>query len=86
MPLYEYRCADCGVFEEWRSIAEVKLPAHCPTCQQPGKRIFSPPVVLNGRLRLRQESSEPQLIQRNLEPKEQRVKSHSGGRPWMIGH
>jgi putative FmdB family regulatory protein len=86
MPLYEYQCEDCGMFEEWRSLSEVDLPFHCPTCQRPGKRIFSPPTVLSGSFRLKHENPEPQLIQRNLEPKQQRVKSHTGGRPWMISH
>ncbi|PSB51150.1 zinc ribbon domain-containing protein, partial [Chroococcidiopsis cubana CCALA 043] len=31
MPLYEFRCDDCGVFDEWRSLAECNNPAHCPT-------------------------------------------------------
>jgi putative FmdB family regulatory protein len=85
MPLYEYRCTtDCGIFEEWRSLAEVSQPSHCPTCNQPAKRIFSPPALLSGSLRLKQENLEPQLIKRDLEPKQARVKSH-GGRPWMIG-
>jgi putative FmdB family regulatory protein len=86
MPLYEYRCQDCGVFEEWRSLSEVSLPSYCPTCQRPGKRIFSPPAVLGGAFRLKQGNPEPQLIQRDLEPQPQRIKSHTGGRPWMISH
>lgn len=86
MPLYEYRCGDCGVFEAWRSLSELDLPFHCPTCNLPGKRIFSPPAVLCGSFRLKQEIREPQLIKRDLEPKQQRVKNHAGGRPWMISH
>jgi putative FmdB family regulatory protein len=86
MPLYEYRCQDCGVFDVWRPIAEVYLPCYCPTCQQPGKRLFSPPVVLSGSLRLKQPRLEPQIVQRDLTPKTQRVTTHSGGRPWMISH
>jgi putative FmdB family regulatory protein len=86
MPLYEYQCIeDCGPFEEWRSLADVALPSHCPTCQQTAKRIFSAPTLLSGSLRLKQESREPQLVQRSIEPKQPRAKSH-GGRPWMIGH
>jgi putative FmdB family regulatory protein len=95
MPLYEFRCDDCGIFEAFRAIAEYNQPANCPTCQQPVKRIFSPPsAILSGSLRLKQENPEPQLIQRDYpsgtlrdrEPKQSRLKEHRGGRPWMIGH
>lgn len=86
MPLYEYRCTtDCGIFEEWRALAEVALPSYCPTCKNPAKRVFSAPGLLGSSLRLKQENPEPQFIKRDLEPKQPRVKSHSG-RPWMIGH
>ena len=33
MPLYEYRCRDCGVsFEELRRMVEADLPIECPSC------------------------------------------------------
>jgi putative FmdB family regulatory protein len=87
MPLYEFRCDDCGIFEAFRAIAEYNQPANCPTCEQPVKRIFSPPsAILSGSLRLKKENSEPQLVQRDRELKQPRVKDHRGGRPWMIGH
>jgi putative FmdB family regulatory protein len=86
MPLYEYRCTkDCGIFEEWRALADTSLPAHCPICQQTAKRVLSAPALLSGSLRLKQENRDPQLVQHSIEPKQPRVKSH-GGRPWMIGH
>ncbi|MBC7971446.1 MAG: zinc ribbon domain-containing protein, partial [Verrucomicrobia bacterium] len=31
MPLYEFKCDDCGVFDQWRPIAECNDPASCPT-------------------------------------------------------
>jgi putative FmdB family regulatory protein len=88
MPLYEFRCADCGLFEEWRSIADCGNPAHCPACTQAAKRIFSSQglISLNGQLRLSKEPAEPKLVKRELAPKEQRVKNHAGGRPWMLTH
>lgn len=86
MPLYEFRCEDCGVFELWRSIVEATAPAHCPDCEVVGRRIFSPPALLSGSLRLKQEQREPHLVQRDREPKTPRVRQHSGSRPWMIGH
>ncbi|MGP1375857.1 MAG: FmdB family zinc ribbon protein [Almyronema sp.] len=86
MPLYEFSCADCGIFDEWRSLATRSDPAYCPSCQTLGKRVFSAPALLSGSVRLKRESPEPQRVQRDLEPQQPRVKSHTGGRPWMIGH
>lgn len=86
MPLYEFNCDGCGIFDVWRSMAESSHPAYCPTCEAPGKRIFSAPTLLSGSLRLKRESPEPKLVQRDPEPKSSRVTDHQGGRPWMIGH
>jgi putative FmdB family regulatory protein len=86
MPLYEFRCEDCGVFEVMRPMAESSDPAHCPSCDTRGKRIFSPPMTLSRTIRLKKVSSEPELVKRDLEPKTPRVQYHSGSRPWMVGH
>ncbi|MBF2000675.1 MAG: zinc ribbon domain-containing protein [Synechococcales cyanobacterium C42_A2020_086] len=87
MPLYEFCCSTCGMFDQWRSMAESSAPAYCPTCQQLGKRIFSPPAVqLSGSLRLKQEAREPRVEKRDAEPATPTFKSHNGGRPWMISH
>ena len=85
MPLYEFRCDGCGVFDSWRSMAESSNPAHCPGCDALGKRIFSPPMTLSTG-RIKKVSAEPELIKRDLETKPPRVQYHSGTRPWMIGH
>jgi len=88
MPLYEFKCSDCGVFDQWRAMAESNDPAVCPECQKPARQIFSAPALLSGSLRLKQESREPQLVQRSAdrEPERPKVNSHAGGRPWMISH
>jgi putative FmdB family regulatory protein len=86
MPLYEFRCDDCGVFDEWRRMAECALPAQCPDCQTPAKRIFSAPALLTGSLRTKRENSSPELVKREKIPAPARVHSHGGGRPWMISH
>lgn len=68
MPLYEFRCEKCGLFEEWRTMAEASNLIVCPTCQNVAKRIFSPPgVMLSSSLRLRQENPQPQIIKRHQE-------------------
>ncbi len=86
MPLYEFRCHDCGVFDLWRSLAESSDPAQCPTCNQTASRIFSPPMLLSGSLRLKTESREPQLVKRDREPEQPKLKSCNDGRPWMVTH
>ncbi len=86
MPLYEFRCNECGTFDQWRTLAECNHPANCPSCQSPAKRIFSPPTILSGSLRLKTENSEPQLVKRDRQPEQPKIKSHTDGRPWMISH
>jgi putative FmdB family regulatory protein len=89
MPLYEFRCKDCGIFDQWRTMTESNHPAHCPSCQQSANRIFSAVgIKLNGSLRLSKTANpEPQLVTKpESDPDRQpKAKSH-GGRPWMISH
>lgn len=89
MPLYEFRCQKCGLFEEWRTMAEVSNPIVCPSCQSAARRIFSPPaVMLSSSLKLRQENLDPELVKRTQERETvtPKYKSNTGGRPWMISH
>jgi putative FmdB family regulatory protein len=86
MPLYEFRCDDCGVFDEWRSLAECNNPANCPSCEEPAKKVFAAPMLLSGSMRLKQENPEPKLVKRDREPETPRLRSHADGRPWMINH
>ena len=90
MPLYDYRCNDCGDFDAWRKLAELKLPMLCPSCESPAKRLFSPPNInLNsGRFPAsRQSSKEPKVVTRkNRETSQAKNQSSNCSRPWMIGH
>src|ERR1700737_4918001 len=40
MPIYEYQCPKCGVFEVTRRITEAPLK-RCPTCKAKVERILS---------------------------------------------
>lgn len=88
MPLYEFKCSQCGGFDQWRSMAESSYPAHCPTCQALATRLISAPMLLNSPLRLSQKANpEPQLVQRTSQDSAKpTLHSHAQGRPWMISH
>ena len=36
MPLYEYRCPQCGPFDHRRAIEEANAPLSCPRVRRPG--------------------------------------------------
>jgi putative FmdB family regulatory protein len=40
MPIYEYRCSNCGIFETMQRITEPALK-RCPTCKGKVERIIS---------------------------------------------
>lgn len=40
MPLYEYRCEKCGIFEKLQKMSDVNLQI-CPTCAGKVERIIS---------------------------------------------
>lgn len=47
MPLYEFRCRDCGSFDRSFTMAEVPAAAECPACsatsrRQPGGAFIRP--------------------------------------------
>lgn len=90
MPLYEYKCDSCGMFEQWRTLAEVGTLMLCPTCQSVAKRVFSPPSVnLNaGSLIRGEQAKEPRLVKpvRDREPATARYQQQRNGRPWMVSH
>ncbi|ALU39191.1 hypothetical protein AS188_04835 [Kocuria flava] len=43
MPLYEYRCPACGVFEALRSMGAAGAEQACPGCGAPARRLMSAP-------------------------------------------
>lgn len=53
MPTYEFRCGDCGCFEETRRLSEAGTSARCPGCAAPSRRVYTAPgfSVRSGALR-----------------------------------
>jgi putative FmdB family regulatory protein len=43
MPIYEYLCAQCGVFDKLQKISEPVL-TRCPVCNAPVRRLISSEV------------------------------------------
>ncbi|GAB3845084.1 FmdB family zinc ribbon protein [Nesterenkonia populi] len=41
MPLYEFRCARCGVFDSHHSMADVPRERGCPQCADRSRRVFT---------------------------------------------
>ena len=42
MPLYEYRCQQCGPFDHRRSAEDASRPLPCPRCSTPANRVYTP--------------------------------------------
>lgn len=43
MPIYEFRCQQCSVFEESHRMDSVPDMVSCPTCRRPAPRKISAP-------------------------------------------
>ena len=44
MPLYEYECPECGLFERVQKFSDPILTA-CPTCGKPVEKLLSAPAI-----------------------------------------
>lgn len=45
MPLYDYRCHDCGDFRSWESMSESDADVACPDCDRPAIRSVTGPSL-----------------------------------------
>jgi len=45
MPLYDYRCASCGDFREFRPMTESGTSLVCPVCGAPSERVIAAPFL-----------------------------------------
>ncbi len=94
MPLYEFECANCGPFDVWRLMRELRNPVECPHCHSAARRVFTPPNLVR--------TSQPVRKARYLEEKSAHepdvVVKQTGGpdasarkpivsrHPWAVGH
>jgi putative FmdB family regulatory protein len=69
--IYEYRCGDCGCFEQRMPMGTATATAACPSCGRDAKRSFSVPMTyrtpkLLARMLAREEASRdyPQVVER----------------------
>ena len=53
MPIYQYRCRDCGDFQAMKTIADRNSPEICPSCGVIARRIVLAPnlAVMNATVR-----------------------------------
>jgi putative FmdB family regulatory protein len=45
MPLYDYRCASCGDFREFRPMRESTASRVCPVCGALSERLIAAPFL-----------------------------------------
>lgn len=45
MVLYDYRCAQCGPFREWKPMSESQAAVNCPSCSSSSSRIMKAPFL-----------------------------------------
>ena len=87
MPVYEFACPtkQCPTYEVWRSISDRDKKTECPECGGQGKRLFNPPMMLTGDLRLKTERKEPQLVTKKVRETSNKPRlQESTTRPWML--
>lgn len=48
MPIYEYKCVSCGLFQSMQSMSDWSKPQQCPNCKQVSNRVISAPNLSKG--------------------------------------
>lgn len=97
MPLYEFRCERCGLFECWRPLSKAGEPMTCPRCQVVARRVYTtpglvktPPALARALYRSEKSAYEPEVVKREYpaseEEKPAQVVHQWHGRPWLIEH
>jgi putative FmdB family regulatory protein len=91
MPVYVFRCPECGPFELSLPMARAGGAAGCPTCVREARRVFTPPSLtrlatpLRRALEREEESAhEPRVVtQKRGRPM---PRHHAPTPPWVLHH
>ncbi|WP_299489500.1 zinc ribbon domain-containing protein [Acaryochloris sp. IP29b_bin.137] len=86
MPVYDYRCDNCGEFEKWLQISELDSPVQCSSCDQVANRLISAPNISLNNGRFPQNDQTPQVVTRKRSAPPRRLEQVRAGRPWMVSH
>jgi putative FmdB family regulatory protein len=93
MPAYGFSCDQCGPFDVWRPLSEASEPARCPTCEEPGRRIYTPPGVVRTAAPARhardleeKSAHEPEVVGRPHGRPLPTHLPHNPEPPWVLGH
>lgn len=98
MPIYEYQCADHGLFEAERPMVRSAEPAACPACAGQARRVLSATrsSLVHRASRIARDRNErsqhaPQLRSRAEPPPARRpvqrgLQVSHGSRPWVLEH
>ena len=98
MPIYEYECAEHGLFEELRPMQRSSEGAECPTCQSLAARVLSatrtnlvPRSVSTAIGRNEKSQHSPDVRahahpHHHAKPKPGQLQAYRGKRPWVMEH
>ena len=91
MPIYAFRCEDCGDFEVVRPVAAAADPAPCPSCSDEARRVFTPPGLqllaqpMRRALDTEEKSAhEPDVVTQKRGRHMPHV--HESSPPWVLSH
>lgn len=91
MPIYAFRCRECGPFELVRPMTDAGAAAACPGCGDEARRVYTPPGLallatpVRGTLDRQERSAhEPDVVTK----KEGRAlpHRHAPSPPWVLSH
>jgi putative FmdB family regulatory protein len=91
VPIYAFRCRECGLFELARPMTDAGAAATCPSCGAEARRVFTPPGLallatpVRGALDQAERSAyEPDVVTRkDGRPLPHR---HAQSPPWVLSH
>ena len=93
MPVYAFKCAECGPFDVVRPASEAAVPANCPQCGGAARRIFTPPglALLDKPIRTALETEEksahePEVTTTKRGRPLPHLDGHGHTPPWVLSH